>query len=77
MTVDPNMPIVFVTAIGVCTGVYLIARPAAYQNELRGLGDDMISKWPSWSVRVMGACLIVVMLGITYFALTHGHSSVG
>lgn len=71
MIIDPDVPILIVTVVGVFTGAYLIVRPAAYQKELRGLGDEVISKWPLWSVRILGAFLIVLMFGITYFVLTH------
>ena len=72
MAVNPNSPILIVTVVGVLLGGYLIVRPAEYKAGLRESGENPISRSPSWVVRILGLLLILIVVCVTYWALTAG-----
>ena len=70
MPINPNAPVLVITTAFVCVGGYLIFRPQKYKDELRSSGDDVISRFPPWAVRILGIFIIVLALGVSYLALT-------
>ena len=70
MPINPNAPVLIITAVFVCVGGYLIFRTQQYKDELWRSGDDVISRFPRWAVRILGVFVIVVALIISYVALT-------
>jgi uncharacterized protein YjeT (DUF2065 family) len=66
---NPSAPVVLIiTAIFVWVGSNLILRPHQYKDELWRTGDDVISRFPSWAVRILGLFTIIFGLGILYLA---------
>jgi uncharacterized protein involved in exopolysaccharide biosynthesis len=72
MAINPNAPVLIITVVFIWSGGYLILRPSAYKSELRAYGDHVISRFPSWAVRILGIFIIVFALGVTYLALKTG-----
>jgi len=70
MSINPNAPVLLITVVFVWLGGYLILRPQEYNDELWKSGDDVISRFPRWSIRILGVFLIVVALGVSYLLLT-------
>jgi hypothetical protein len=69
MSINPNAPVLLITAVFVWAGGYLILRPQEYKSELWRSGDNVISRFPPWAVRILGVFLIVMALGVSYLAL--------
>ena len=70
MPINPNAPVLIITAVFVWGGGYLIFRTQQYKDELWRSGDDVISRFPRWAVRILGVFVIVVALVVSYLALT-------
>jgi hypothetical protein len=70
MSIDPHAPVLIIIAAFAWTGGYLVLRPKQYKNELEDHGEDLISRFPQWAVRVLGVFLIVFALEITYLLFT-------
>ncbi len=62
---------VFIIPAGICiyTGAYLILKPQAYKDELKEF-EDVISRFPRWAIRILGAFLIAFAVGVSYLLLT-------
>lgn len=71
MSIIPNAPILIIVAVFVLSGAYLILRPERYKGELWKTGDDVISRFPPWAVRILGGVIIVAALGLSYLFLAH------
>jgi hypothetical protein len=69
MSINSNAPVLLITAVFVWAGGYLILRPQEYKGELWRSGDNVISRFPRWAVRILGVFLIVMALGVSYLAL--------
>jgi uncharacterized protein YjeT (DUF2065 family) len=69
MPLNPNAPVLLITAVSARVGGYLILRPQQYKDELWRSGDDVISRFPGWAVRILGVFIIVFGLGMLYLAL--------
>ena len=50
-------------------GAYLILKPQAYKDELKEF-EDVISRFPRWAIRILGAFIIAVAIGVSYLILT-------
>jgi hypothetical protein len=70
MPINTNAPVLIIAAVFVWAGGYLILRPRLYKDELRSSGDNVISRFPRWAVRILGVFIIMVALGVSYLALT-------
>ena len=66
----PVLALIFI-CIAVCVGGYLLTKPQEYKDELSQF-EDVISKWPSWLVRVLGIFLIV-FAGSFFYMLSRSH----
>jgi hypothetical protein len=70
MLLNPNAPVLIITAVFVWVGSYLIIRPQQYKDELGSTGDDPISRSPPWAGRILGVVTIVTGLVVSYLVLT-------
>jgi uncharacterized protein YjeT (DUF2065 family) len=68
MPINPNAPVLLITAVFAWMGGYPILRPQQYKDELWRSGDDVISRFPRWVVRILGIFIIVFGLGMLYLA---------
>jgi uncharacterized protein involved in exopolysaccharide biosynthesis len=68
MPINPNAPVLIITAIFAWVGSNLILCPQQYKDELSRSGDDVISRFPRWAVRILGVFTIVFGLGLLYAA---------
>ena len=69
MWIIRNSPFLLIAVVGILTGGYLILRPREYKDELWKSGDDVISRFPHWAVRVLGAFIILTVVGVSYLYL--------
>jgi hypothetical protein len=62
---------VIIIPAGIClyTGTYLILKPQRYKDELKEY-EDVISRFPRWAIRILGAFLIAFAVGVSYLLLT-------
>jgi uncharacterized protein YjeT (DUF2065 family) len=62
--------VLILAGISLWVGSYLILRPQQYKDELEGYDENVISRFPRWSIRILGVFIIAVGLGVFYLFLT-------
>jgi hypothetical protein len=70
MSINPNAPVLIITAVFIWLGGKLILRPQQYKDELAASYDNPISRSPRWTVRILGVFLIVTALVLSYLVLS-------
>jgi uncharacterized protein involved in exopolysaccharide biosynthesis len=61
--------VLILTGIFLCMGSYLILRPQQYKDELKGF-ESVISRFPRWSIRILGVFIITAGITVFYLFLT-------
>ncbi len=64
-----NYGVLILTGIFLYVGSYLILRPQQYKDELDEFGEDVISRFPRWTVRIVGVFIITIGIGVCYLVL--------
>ena len=63
--------LIIIVGIALLLGGYLIFKPRSYGEEMAGLGH-MFGTFPAWAIRVLGAVLISIAIGLSYLYVTGG-----
>jgi uncharacterized protein YjeT (DUF2065 family) len=63
-----NVGVPLLVGIFVCVGGYLLLRPQRYKDELAQF-EHVISRFPSWAIRILGVFIMVVGIGVFYLFL--------
>lgn len=64
-----SLPALLMFGVGIALGVYLILKPREYKDDLTRSGDDVLSRFPRWAIRILGVFLIVLSLSLSYLFL--------